>query len=454
MDPDPYLSVLSQIICATDCADPLFIAHAPTASSVVALLTAIAALLCSAFVSGSETAFFALTDTDIDEIENEEKQSKIRKLLERPEQLLATILITNNLVNIAIVILCNYAMEQMFDFHYEWLDFVVKSVILTFILLLFGEIMPKLYSNNHSMRWALFACDGLTAISAFFAPASRTMAASSSIVRKVVTKKSDDISLTDLSNALEITNVEEGKEKTMLQEILKFGGKSVSEIMTPRVDVTDIDTEATFAQLLALIRETGYSRIPVYEGNQDNIKGVIYAKDVLPHLERDDNFDWVSLVRKPMFVPEGRMIDDILEDFRKNKIHIAIVVDEYGCTQGIVTLEDVLEEIVGEINDEYDDDEKYYTRIAPDTYQFQARTQLNDFYRITGLNEDEFKDVEEDAETIAGLLLNIKHDFPTAKEVIEFGRCRFVVEKVERHRIEVVQVTIKSVNDTEESAEQ
>ena len=238
------------------------------------------------------------------------------------------------------------------------------------------------------------------------------------------------------------------------QEILKFGGKSVSEIMTPRVDVTDIDTEATFAQLLALIRETGYSRIPVYEGNQDNIKGVIYAKDVLPHLERDDNFDWVSLVRKPMFVPEGRMIDDILEDFRKNKIHIAIVVDEYGCTQGIVTLEDVLEEIVGEINDEYDDDEKYYTRIAPDTYQFQARTQLNDFYRITGLDEDEFKDVEEDAETIAGLLLNIKHDFPTAKEVIEFGRCRFVVEKVERHRIEVVQVTIKSVNDTEESAEQ
>lgn len=447
MDPDPYLSVFSQILSTIDSTQNLIVTHPPTIASIVALLIAALALCASAFVSGSEVAFFSLTDHDIEEIDDEHKQKSIRKVLEKPEQLLATILITNNLVNISIVILCNYAMGQMLEFRSEVADFIFQSVVLTFILLLFGEILPKLYSNNHRFKWVSFATDGVLMISKIMSPLAKLMAASTSIVNKVVTKKSDDLSLDDLSNALEITDVEEGKDKTMLQEILKFGGKNVSEIMTPRIDVVDIDSDSSFTSVLKLIKETGYSRIPVYQGNQDNIKGVIYAKDLLPYLDKNDDFDWLPLVREPIIVPEGRMIDDILEDFRKNKVHIAIVIDEYGCTQGIVTLEDILEEIVGEINDEYDEDEKYFTRISPDTFVFQGRTQLNDFYRIAGIDEDTFKEVEEDAETIAGLLLNIKQDFPVAEEVIEYGGCAFTVEKVDKHRIESVRVKIEHGED-------
>ena len=269
------------------------------------------------------------------------------------------------------------------------------------------------------------------------------MAMSTSVVNRVVTKKSDNLSLDDLSHALEITDVEEGKEKDMLEGILKFGGKTVSDIMTPRMDITDVDWDSSFSDLMKLIQETGYSRIPVYVENQDNIKGFICAKDLLPYINRaDDNFRWQSLIRNSFFVPETRMIDDILEDFRKKKTHMAIVVDEYGGTQGLVTLEDVLEEIVGEINDEYDEDEKSYTRLSNDTFVFEGKTQLNDFFRITGLDEDLFEDVAEEVETLAGMLLNIKHDFPHDNEILEYANCRFFVMGVERHRVKEVKVRI------------
>ena len=274
-------------------------------------------------------------------------------------------------------------------------------------------------------------------------PLTTLMTRSTVIVNRVVTKKEERLSLDDLSHALEITDVEEQKDKNMLEEILKFGGKTVSDVMTPRVDMTCVDWDMTFDQLLATVRESGYSRLPVYVDNQDNIKGIVYAKDLLPFVgKKDAAFKWQSLLRDAFFVPESRMIDDILEDFQKKKMHMAIVVDEYGGTQGVVTLEDVLEEIVGEINDEYDDDEKNYKRLSQDIYEFEGKTQLNDFYRITGLDDDEFADVDEDAETIAGLLLNIKHDFPQENELIEYGRCRFRVMAVERHRIEKVKVKI------------
>lgn len=274
-------------------------------------------------------------------------------------------------------------------------------------------------------------------------PLTSLMTRSTVIVNRVVTKKEERLSLDDLSHALEITDVEEQKDKNMLEEILKFGGKTVSDVMTPRVDMTCVDWDMTFDQLLATVRESGYSRLPVYVDNQDNIKGIVYAKDLLPFVgKKDAAFKWQSLLRDAFFVPESRMIDDILEDFQKKKMHMAIVVDEYGGTQGVVTLEDVLEEIVGEINDEYDDDEKNYKRLSQDIYEFEGKTQLNDFYRITGLDDDEFADVDEDAETIAGLLLNIKHDFPQENELIEYGRCRFRVMAVERHRIEKVKVKI------------
>ncbi len=423
--------------------------NAPTVGSVIALLVACVALAVSAFVSGSETAFFSLSQTDIDDIDNDDKRTAVGQLLKEPEHLLATILITNNFVNVAIVLLLNFALTQILEISNAVVDFVIQSVLLTFILLLFGEILPKLYSNGHKQRWAVFAVGGLTALSRMLRPLTSLMTRGTVIVNKMVAKRKEELSLDDLSHALEITDVEEQKDKSMLEEILKFGGKTVSDVMTPRIDMTCIDWDTTFDQLLAEVRESGYSRMPVYVDNQDNIKGIIYAKDLLPFIgKKDSAFKWQSLLRDAFFVPENRMIDDILDDFQKRKMHMAIVVDEYGGTQGLVTLEDVLEEIVGEINDEYDDDETTYKRLAQDIYEFEGKTQLNDFYRITGLDDDEFAEVGEDAETIAGLLLNIKQDFPEENELIEYGRCRFRVMAVERHRIEKVKVKILPKNDT------
>ncbi len=423
--------------------------NAPTVGSVIALLVACVALAVSAFVSGSETAFFSLSQTDIDDIDNDDKRTAVGQLLKEPEHLLATILITNNFVNVAIVLLLNFALTQILEISNAVVDFIVQSVLLTFILLLFGEILPKLYSNGHKLRWAVFAVGGLTALSRMLRPITSLMTRGTVIVNKMVAKRKEELSLDDLSHALEITDVEEQKDKSMLEEILKFGGKTVSDVMTPRIDMTCIDWDTTFDQLLAEVRESGYSRMPVYVDNQDNIKGIIYAKDLLPFIgKKDSAFKWQSLLRDAFFVPENRMIDDILDDFQKRKMHMAIVVDEYGGTQGLVTLEDVLEEIVGEINDEYDDDETTYKRLAQDIYEFEGKTQLNDFYRITGLDDDEFAEVGEDAETIAGLLLNIKQDFPEENELIEYGRCRFLVMAVERHRIEKVKVKILPKNDT------
>ena len=444
MDADPYLSILNLLCGITpQLGENLMTVHAPTLESVIALIIAVMSLMVSAFISGSETAFFSLTEADIESVDNDQKQERIRQLLAKPERLLATILIANNLVNVAIVVLCNFVMSQVFEFRAEWLDFLFQTVVLTFLLLLFGEILPKLYSNSHNVQWAKFAVNGIVFFSRLFGPASRLMAMSTSVVNRVVTKKSDNLSLDDLSHALEITDVEEGKEKDMLEGILKFGGKTVSDIMTPRMDITDVDWDSSFSDLMKLIQETGYSRIPVYVENQDNIKGFICAKDLLPYINRaDNNFRWQSLIRKSFFVPETRMIDDILEDFRKKKTHMAIVVDEYGGTQGLVTLEDVLEEIVGEINDEYDEDEKSYTRLSNDTFVFEGKTQLNDFFRITGLDEDLFEDVAEEVETLAGMLLNIKHDFPHDNEILEYATCRFLVMGVERHRVKQVKVRI------------
>lgn len=443
MDADPYPSILNLINSAAPGMQSLITVSTPTLSSIITIILAVFALMVSAFVSGSETAFFSLTPSNIEEIENESKRERIRRLTGNPERLLATILIANNFVNVSIVLLLNFSMNQFLHFNSSVLNFIFQSVILTFILLLFGEILPKLYSNDRNLKWALFAVGGLTFLSHLFSPLSRLMSKSTVIVNKVVTKKAERLSLDDLSHALEITDVEEAKDKNMLEEILKFGGKTVSDIMTSRVDITAVDWDSKFGELLDIVKESGYSRLPVYVDNQDNIKGIIYAKDLLPHIGRaDDGFNWQSLLRAPFFVPESRMIDDILEDFQKKKIHMAIVVDEYGGTQGLVTLEDVLEEIVGEINDEYDDDEKLYTRLANDTYLFEGKTLLNDFYRVTGLEENEFTGVDEDADTIAGLLLNIKHDFPKEKEVIDYGRCRFLIVSVVKHRIEKVKVRI------------
>lgn len=413
----------------------------------IALVCATLCLLCSGFISGSEIAYFSLTPSQLEELDDTPDGEPIRRLLESPERLLATILIANNLVNVTIVILCNFALGPVFSGMSEVLSFILQTVILTFLILLFGEILPKLYSNSNPLKWAKFAYPGISFAVKLFYPLSSALEKSSVVVKKVVTKKASDISTDDLSQALEITNVNTDSEKEMLKGILKFGDTTASEIMTPRVDITDIEITSSFEQVMEIVLSSGFSRLPVYEETQDNIKGILYSRDLLPYVgQKITDFKWQTLVREPYFVPESRMIDDLLEDFRSRKIHMAIVIDEYGGTQGIVTLEDILEEIVGDIDDEYDNEEKTYKRLPDDSFIFEGRTLLTDFFRVTELNEDEYADMTEDAETLAGMLLAIKGDFPKEKEPIVYGRCRFLILEIEHHRITSVRVKVMPEN--------
>lgn len=412
---------------------------------IVALAIALLALFISGFVSGSEIAFFSLTPAQTENIEDTPKGQSIVNLLSKPEKLLATILITNNLVNVTIVVLCNFALGPVFSNMPPVLSFILQTVILTFLILLFGEILPKLYANSYPVTWAKFAAPGISFFEKIFTPLSSVLVRSTSIVNRVVTKQPENITPEELSQALEATVVTSSDEKDMLEGILKFGDTTASEIMTTRMDVTDIDINASFETVMQTVIESGYSRLPVCENSLDNVKGILYARDLLPYIgSKPDNFKWQSLLREPYYVPESRMIDDLLEDFRQKKNHMAIVVDEFGGTQGIVTLEDVLEEIVGDINDEYDEEQQTYKRLRDDTYVFEGRTLLTDFFRVTGLDENEYTDVTEDVETLAGMLLAIKGDFPKDKEPLVYGRCRFLVLDVADHRINEVRVKIMS----------
>ncbi len=411
---------------------------------IIALVIALMALFVSAFVSGSEIAFFSLTPDELDELEDTPDNRRIRGILEQPQRLLATILIANNLVNVSIVVLCNFSLGPIFEGMGAIWSFVLQTVLLTFLILLFGEILPKLLANGGPLKWATRAIGGVSFLSKLLSPLSGILVRSTTIVNKVVTKKQENISTDELSQALEITDVAEGERKEMLEGILKFGDTTAAEIMTPRVDITDLDVSWTFDRVLDIVRESGYSRLPVYEETQDNIRGVLYSRDLLPYIGHTDtaDFKWQTLIREPYFVPESRMIDDLLEDFRKLKKHIAIVVDEYGGTRGVVTMEDVLEEIVGDINDEYDEEEKTYKVLGNDTYIFEGRTLLNDFFRVTDLDEEDYAPVIEDCETLAGMLLAIKGDFPKEKESIVYGRCRFLILDIEHHRITSVRVKV------------
>ena len=434
IDPLPATALLAQI-------------HTFGFGETVALIIATFGLLMSGFISGSEISFFSLTPAQLDELDETSKGAPIRKILSNPERLLATILIANNIVNVTIVILCNFALGPIFKDMPEVLSFILQTILLTFLILLFGEILPKLYANSYNVRWAKFAIEPLSLLSKLFTPLSSALMCSSVIVNKVVTKKTENISTDELSKALEITDMKAGDDKEMLEGILKFGDKTVEEIMTPRVDITDIDIDSSFDEVMKIVISSGYSRLPVYEDTQDNIKGVLYSRDLLPYIGKDvESFNWQSLIRKPYFVPESRMIDDLLEDFRKLKIHLAIVVDEYGGTQGIVSLEDILEEIVGDINDEYDEEEVNYKRLPDNTFIFEGKTLLSDFFKITELDENDYTPITEDAETLAGMLLALKGDFPKEKEPLVYGRCRFLILDIENHRIASVRVKVMPQN--------
>lgn len=415
-----------------------------TTAQIIALVVALIALALSGFISGSEIAFFSITAQKGEKLEESERGRKALKLLERPEQLLATVLTANNLVNVTIVVLTNFALGPVFRHMSPVLSFIIQTVILTFVILLFGEIVPKLIANHSPERWVVFATPAIRFLMFITFPVTRLLVSSSTVVNRVVTKQAPKLSTDDLSQALELTAVEARDDKNMLEGILEFGETAASEIMTPRIDITDIDTSETFDGVLKIVTETGYARIPVYEGSQDNIIGILYSRDLLPYIgnSNSDSFDWHNLLRQPYFVPESRKIDDLLEDFRKRHIHLAIVVDEFGGTQGIVTMEDVLEEIVGDINDEYDDEQVTYKRLRDDTYIFEGRTLLTDFFRVTELDSDEYAQVAEDSETLAGMLLAIKGDFPKEKEPLVYGRCRFLVLDIIDHRIAEVRVKI------------
>ncbi len=434
MDSDSYLS---QFVTSIEW-------QYPTIGAIFALILGFLLLLASGFISASEIAFFSLSPLDKSRISEQEvyADSLIEKLLRESEKLLATILIANNFVNVSVVMLFTFFMNSVIVNQSPMFQFVTQTGILTFLLLLFGEIMPKIYATYFTLKFARRSAPVLNVLSKVFSSLSSLLVFGTGLINKYVTPRTKKISMDDLSQALKLTSDEIKDEKTMLEEIIKFADKSVLDVMTSRVSMTALNIDTPFDEVVRLVIETHYSRIPVYKENEDQIRGVLYIKDLLPHLSKSDSYHWQSLIRTAYHVPETKKIDDLLEDFRSRKIHMAIVVDEFGGTSGLITLEDVLEEIVGEISDEYDDDVAHFEQIDKDNWIFEAQMQLNDFYRITGLEESAFGKEAEECETLAGLLLEIKGDFPEVNEQIEFHGYHFTVLDMDDRRILKVQFTM------------
>ena len=440
MDPDAYLCQLANVFNGIS-------VHSPTISAIIAIVLAGLLLLVSGFASASEIAFFSLSPSDLNAIDEKKHPSdeKIRKLLDDTERLLATILITNNFVNVTIIMLCNFFFMSVFEFHSPIAEFLILTVILTFLLLLFGEIMPKIYSAQKTLAFCRFSAPGIWMFRSLFYPVASMLVRSTSFLNKHFARKNHNISVDELSHALELTDKAELKEENnILEGIIRFGGETAKEVMTSRLDVVDLDIRTPFKDVLQCIIENAYSRIPIYSENRDNIKGILYIKDLLPHLNKVD-FRWQSLIRPAYFVPETKMIDDLLRDFQANKIHIAIVVDEFGGTSGIVTMEDIIEEIVGAIHDEYDDEERTYAVLNDHTWVFEAKTQLTDFYKITKVDEEVFDEVAGDSDTLAGLLLELKGEFPALHEKVTYDHYEFEVLEMDNRRILKVKFTINTL---------
>ena len=414
-------------------------------SILVSILLALFLIFLSGFASASEIAFFSLSPADLEAMDPDKTplDMLVQKLRDDSERTLATILITNNLVNVTIIMLCNYIFNSLFTFGEEWLQFLCVTILLTFLLLLFGEIIPKVYSRKNPLAFCRKAVKGVIFFRKLFWPVETILLKSGAFAEKVLQKENRQLSIDDLEQALELTDKSDIKdEQSMLQGIIRFGDETAKEVMTSRQDIIDLDIRCSYGDVLKCIVDNNYSRIPVYQDNKDNIRGVLYIKDLLPHLSKPANFRWQSLIRPPYFVPETKKIDDLLREFQENKVHIAIVVDEFGGTSGIVTLEDILEEIVGEINDEYDEEEHNYTKLDANSYIFEGKTLLNDFTKILNLPDDEFDDVEGDADSLAGLLLEIKGDFPVVHEILKYKRYTFEVLEIDERRISKVKVII------------
>lgn len=416
---------------------------------VIGFIVMLILLLFSAMISGSEIAFFSLNQSDLKQLQAEKnpKSDLIITLLERPKRLLATILIANNFVNIGIVILSTFIVTHLFNLAlYPLISFLIQIVLVTSLLLIFGEIMPKIYASYNAMRFAAMMAGTLKGMISAFYPLSSMLVRSSRFIDKKLQRKSSQLSMSELSEAIELTSDEETpeEERKILKGIVKFGDMFVKEIMKARIDVTAVEIKTTYDQLLELILSAGYSRIPAYNENFDRIAGILYIKDLLPHLDKPADFSWPDLLRPAFFVPENKKINDLLQEFQEKKIHMAIVVDEYGGTSGIVTLEDIIEEIVGEISDEFDteEDEIAYTKLDDHNYLFEGKTLLNDFCKILEIDDEVFDDVKGDSETLAGLILEIEGRIPSANTSTKFQNFEFKIKKVSNRRIEEVLVKI------------
>lgn len=425
---------------------PFFIGLSWT--SAICLIIFIMLLLLSAIASGSETAFFSLLPNDINEMENSDNRAEklVLELRNKPKQFLATILIFNNLVNVTITIFSTYIMSLMFNLEVNPLwAFIINVIIVTSLLLIFGEMIPKITAAKSARSLATNIAPMIKFLMFFFKPLSSILVHSTSIIDKRLAKKNvNTLSITDLSTAVDLTTADEtpADERSMLQGIATFGEKEVSDIMQPRVQLFAVKLSTQFDNLIEMVIQNGFSRIPVYEDTLDDIKGILYVKDLLPFLDTLD-FHWQRLIRQAFFVPENKKINDLFQDFRSKKIHIAIVVDEYGGTSGLVTMEDVLEEIVGDIRDEFDaaNDNKFYHKIDDNTYIFQGQTSLVDFCKVFDINELYFEEIKGESDTLAGLILEMEGRIPVAGYSTSYKEFGFVIEKADKRRIIEIKVT-------------
>lgn len=438
MDPDPLLYTLFFMVM--------------DGSFVLNIAVLLILLICSALVSGAEVALFGLSPTEANEIEEQKTPQGIIliKLLERPKKLLATILIANNAINIGVVLLFNVIGDTLFSninqfiFGLVSLRFLLEVIVATFLILMFGEILPKVYANRNRMSFSNFMAYPLRVLDFLFSPLSLPMRSGTIFLYKKLGKGKSNLSVDHLSQALELTSDGDTtrEEQKILEGIVSFGNTDTKQVMRPRIDIFSLNDQMKFLEILEEIKKNGYSRIPVYSENIDNVKGVLYVKDLLPYLDRK-SFNWMTLIREPYFVPENKKLDDLLAEFQAKKNHLAIVVDEYGGTSGIVTLEDIIEEIVGDISDEFDDEDLIFSKLDDHNYVFEGKTTLKDFYRVVKL-EDEmiFEENKGESETIAGFVLEIAGSFPKRGEKIVFDNFQFIVESLDKKRLKQIKVTL------------
>jgi gliding motility-associated protein GldE len=439
LDPDP---------------EPLFILLFALDSASIFSITLLCVLLFfSALISGAEVAFFSLNIQDFQETDEAPVSRKLKlagKLLEKPKKLLATILVANNTINIAIVLLFanlggfffGSITAQLWGFDLRW---VLEIVVITFLILMFGEILPKIYASRNRKQFASFMAYPLRVLDILFTPISGPMRAVTLWIHKKLGDQKSNFNVDQLSQALELTSEDDTtkEEQKILQGIVSFGNTDTKQVMRPRVDIFALNQKDSFSKVLADITKDGFSRIPVFDGNIDTITGILYSKDLLPHLNKDD-FEWTTLIRQPYFVPENKKLDDLLSEFKQKKSHLAIVVDEYGGTSGLISLEDIIEEIVGDISDEFDDEDIIYSKLDNNNYVFEGKTSLKDFYRIIKLEDEQiFENKKGEAETIAGFVLEVSGGFPKKNEVIKYLNYTFTVEAIDQKRIKQLKFSIQ-----------